>query len=123
LLVGGATVTSGACGSVSGSPTVSGSDYIVNLTGVTCNDYITVTLTNVNDSAGHHSDSISATMGVLPGDVNASRRTDAGDVTAVRNKTVSIPDQQTFRFDVNTSGRIDAGDVTATRNATVTVLP
>jgi hypothetical protein len=46
-----------------------------------------------------------------------------GDVTAVRNKTVSIPDQQTFQFDVNTSGRIDAGDVTATRNTSVTVLP
>jgi len=63
------------------------------------------------------------TMGVLLGDVNATARTDAGDVTAVRNKTVSIPDQQTFRFDVNASGRIDAGDVTTTRNATVTVLP
>jgi hypothetical protein len=62
-------------------------------------------------------------MGLLVGDVNSSKRTDAGDVTAVRNHTVSIPDQQTFRFDVNASGRIDAGDVTATRNATVTVLP
>jgi hypothetical protein len=51
-------------------------------------------------------------MGILLGDADASRRTDAGDVTAVRNNTVSIPDQQTFRFDVNNSGRIDAGDVT-----------
>ena len=48
---------------------------------------------------------------------------DSGDVTAVRNRTVSIPDQQTFRFDVNASGRIDSGDVTVTRNASVTVLP
>ena len=123
LLVGGASVTSGACGSVSGSPTTNGNEYIVNLTGVTCVEYVTVTLTNLNDSAGRHSDSISATMGILPGDVNASGRTDAGDVTAVRNHTVSVPDQQTFRFDVNASGRIDAGDVTTTRNATVTVLP
>jgi hypothetical protein len=63
-------------------------------------------------------------MGVLIGDVNSSRRTDAGDVTAVRNHTVSVPtNDATARFDVNVSGRIDAGDVTATRNATVTVLP
>ena len=62
-------------------------------------------------------------MGILLGDVNSTARTDAGDVTAVRNKTISIPDQSTFRFDVNVSNRIDAGDVTATRNATVTVLP
>jgi hypothetical protein len=61
-------------------------------------------------------------MGVLLGEVNASRRTDAGDVTVVRNNTVSIPDQQTFRYDVNTSGRIDAGDVTVVRNSSVTVL-
>ena len=62
-------------------------------------------------------------MHVLLGDVNSTGRTDAGDVTQVRNHTVSIPDQQTFRFDVNNSGRIDAGDVTVTRNASVTVLP
>jgi hypothetical protein len=65
-------------------------------------------------------------MDVLLGDVNSTARTDAGDVTQVRNRTVSIPDTTdpaSFRYDVNASGRIDAGDVTTTRNATVTVLP
>jgi hypothetical protein len=85
--------------------------------------YITGTLKNVNDSVGNHSDTVSGTMGLLVGDVNSNRRTDSGDVTAVRNMTVSTPDQSTCRFDVNVRGRIDAGDVTATRNATVTVLP
>jgi hypothetical protein len=62
-------------------------------------------------------------MGVLLGDVNASGRTDSGDVTAVRAHTVSVPgDDATACFDVSVTGRIDAGDVTATRNATVTVL-
>jgi hypothetical protein len=96
--------------------------YVVNLTAVPNASRLTVTLNNLTDSAtntGH----VSVQLGVLLGDVNASGRSDAGDVTAVRNHTVSIPDQSTFRFDVNASGRIDAGDVTATRNATVTVLP
>jgi hypothetical protein len=110
-----------------GNPTASGSvqggNYVVNLSGITNAQKIVVTLTNVTDSAGNTLPSLNVVMGVLIGDVNASKRTDAGDVTQVRNRTVSVPDATTFRFDVNNSGRIDAGDVTTTRNATVTVLP
>ena len=62
-----------------------------------------VFLNNVTDSANDVGD-VSAHMDVLLGDVNASGRTDSGDVTAVRNRTVSVPDQQTFCFDVNASG-------------------
>jgi hypothetical protein len=122
--VSGASVSSGV--GLVGSSSIDGSDahnYVVNLTGVTNTQYLTVSLSNVTDSVGNFSSSASATMGVLLGDVNSTGRTDAGDVTTVRNNTVSIPDQQTFRYDVNTSGRIDAGDVTVTRNASVTVLP
>jgi phosphatidylinositol-3-phosphatase len=103
------------------STSMNGNQVFVNLTGVTNAQTIQVTLVGVND--GTNTVNIVIPMGVLLGDVNASRRTDSGDVTVVRNHTVSIPYQQTFRFDVNTSGRIDAGDVTATRNASVTVLP
>jgi hypothetical protein len=97
--------------------------YVVILTGVSNAQVITVGLTKVADSIGNFTNAVSVSMGVLLGDVNSTRRTDSGDVTQVRNHTVSVPDQQTFRFDVNASGRIDAGDVTTTRNATVTVLP
>jgi CSLREA domain-containing protein len=111
----------GATGSVSSS-TVSGSQVTVNLTSVTNAQTLTINLNGVND--GVNTSNLNIPMGVLLGDANSSRRTDAGDVTAVRNHTVSIPtDNSTARFDVNLSGRIDAGDVTATRNATVTVLP
>jgi hypothetical protein len=98
-------------------------NYVVNLLGLTRPLLINITLSNVVDSVGNFSGTISSSMGILVGDVNSTRRTDSGDVTAVRNHTVSIPDQQTCRFDVNADGRIDAGDVTVTRNASVTVLP
>jgi hypothetical protein len=97
-------------------------EYIANLSGVPNASHVTVTLIGVTDSANATGD-ISAHMDVLLGDVNASARTDSGDVTTVRNNTVAVPDQQTFQFDVNTSGRIDSGDVTVTRNGSVTVLP
>jgi uncharacterized repeat protein (TIGR01451 family) len=99
--------------------------YFVTLNGVPNASHVNVTLNGVTDSLGH-SGSASAHMDVLLGDVNSTGRTDAGDVTQVRNRTVSIPDTTnpaSFRYDVNASGRIDAGDVTTTRNATVTVLP
>jgi autotransporter-associated beta strand protein len=105
-----------------GAVTVSGSNVTVPLTNVTNAQTIVVTLFSVND--GTNIGDVSVPLGVLLGDVNSSHRTDSGDVTAVRNHTVSPPtDDATARFDVNVSNRIDAGDVTATRNATVTVLP
>jgi predicted outer membrane repeat protein len=120
VTLSGASVTKGI-GSVS-SIDVNGSQVTVDLTGVANAQYIFLTLFDVSDET--NSNDITVPMGVLLGDVNGSRRTDAGDVTAVRNHTISIPtDEATARFDVNVSGRIDAGDVTATRNATVTVLP
>jgi hypothetical protein len=100
-------------------------EYTVNLTGVPNASHLNVTLNGVTDSANNTGD-ISAHMDVLLGDVNSTGRTDSGDVTQVRNRTVTIPDTTdpaSFRYDVNSSGRIDAGDVTATRNASVTVLP
>ena len=100
--------------------------YFVNLTGVPNASHVTVTLLGVTDSLNNNGDEPPVHMDVLLGDVNSTGRTDAGDVTQVRNRTVSIPnttDPASFRYDVNVSGRIDAGDVTTTRNATVTVLP
>jgi uncharacterized protein (TIGR02597 family) len=116
----GARVTSGA-GSVSSVSGAGTNTVTVNLTGVTNVQWITVTLYGVSD--GTYSNDVAVRAGVLLGDVTASKRADAGDVTAVRNHTVSTPDQTTARFDVTLSGRIDSGDVTATRNAIVAVLP
>jgi hypothetical protein len=100
--------------------------YTLNCTGVPNASHLNVTLNGVTDNVPSTGNIGPVHMDVLFGDVNASGRTDAGDVTQVRNRTVTIPDTTnpaSFRYDVNTSGRIDAGDVTTTRNATVTVLP
>jgi hypothetical protein len=116
---GGGTQSVGANGQIG----TNAAQYIVNLSGVPNAQYVTVILNGVQDVTGDRGTVVGPRMAVLLGDVNATGRTDSGDVTQVRNHTVSIPDTQTFRFDVNASGRIDAGDVTATRNAAVSVLP
>ena len=122
--VGSVNVTTGA-GSVSSSmidSTYAGR-YIVNLTGVTNAQVITVSLANVYDLEGNFSRAVSASMGVLLGDVNASGRVDSGDVSLVRQQTLQTVDSSNFRADINASGRIDSGDVSIARQQTLTSLP
>ena len=121
--VGGASVTSGT-GSVSSN--VIGpnpNQYSVNLTGVTNAQTITVGLTNVTDSVGGFSPSISVSMGILIGDVNSSGLVDSGDVFLVRQQTGQSTNASNFREDVNASGLIDSGDVFTTRQQTGISLP
>jgi Tol biopolymer transport system component len=125
------SVTRASVASGTGSVVSNGIDssdarnYIVNLTGVTNAQYITVSLTNVTDSAGNNSISVpSPSMGVLVGDVNASGRTDNGDAIVVRNLSGTVPtDTSTARADVNCSGRIDNGDAIVIRNNSGNALP
>jgi FG-GAP-like repeat len=122
--VGGANVTSGT-GSVATSSTDStdAHKYIVNLTGVTNAQIITVSLTNVGDSAGNFSSAVSAQMGVLLGDVNASGVVDGNDVSAVQSRTRQSVNNTNFHYDVNTTGLIDGNDVSITQGQTRTSLP
>jgi hypothetical protein len=121
--VSGSSVTSGT-GSVNSSNIDNDAhNYIVNLTGVTNAQTITVSLSNMNDSAGDSSVTVSASMGVLLGDVNGSGRVDAADVSLVRQQTLQPITTSNFREDVNASGRIDAADVSITRQQTLTSLP
>jgi hypothetical protein len=132
VTVGSADVVDVSTGFPVGSATLSASNNVVTVDLHGLNFFysngrpvayrLAINLRNVSD--GTNSGLVSIPMGILFGDVNATYRTDSGDVTQVRFHTVSIPtDNATARFDVNLSNRIDSGDVTATRNATLTVLP
>jgi hypothetical protein len=95
----------------------------VNLAGVSNAQTITVSLANVLDMVGHFSQAVAGQMGVLIGDVNASRRVDAADVSSVRQQTLQPVTGSNFRDDINASGRIDAADVSIARQQTLTSLP
>jgi hypothetical protein len=98
-------------------------NYVVKLTGVANAQRLTLTLSDVRDNAGNFSSAVSGTMGVLLGDVNASARVDAADVSAVRQQTLQSINDLNFRNDINASGRIDAADVSIVRQQTLTSLP
>lgn len=122
--VAGANVTNGT-GTVSSSMIDSNDthNYIVNLTGVTNAQVITVDLTNVNEATGNSSSLLSVSMGVLLGDVNASGRVDSGDVFLVRQQSLQDANASNFREDINASGRVDSGDVFIARQQSLTALP
>ena len=107
-------------GSLSAGP--NSNQCTVDLTGIANQQYVTVTLNKVLDSQ-NNTGNISATMGVLIGDVNASLRVDSGDVSLVRQQTLQTITGSNFREDINASGRIDSGDVSIVRQQTLTSLP
>jgi hypothetical protein len=121
--IDGASVSSGT-GSVSNRAI--GADahqYIVDLTGVSNAQTITVSLTNVNDSAGNSSSLLSASMAVLLGDVNANGNVSNTDVASVKAQVGASVDSSNFRNDVNANGIISNTDVSATKAQVGTRLP
>ena len=86
-------------------------NYIVNLTGVTNAQLINVTLTNVNDSAGNSSSSVSVPMSVLIGDVDGNGTVNATDISQTKANSGQLIDTANFRSDANANGSINASDV------------
>ena len=110
--IGGASVTSGTGSVASGNISCNDAhSYIVKLTGVANAQTITVTLSSVGDVAGNFSSAVSAQMGVLIGDVNASGVVTSGDTNLCKAQALQPLTSANFRNDVNASGSITTGDV------------
>jgi hypothetical protein len=119
--VGGASVT--GTGTVSSKGIgLNNHEYIVNLTGVTDQQYIAVTLTNVA-GAPNGGTVVGPQMGVLIGDVNANGLVDGNDVSGVQGQTRQAVTGTNFRDDVNANGLIDGNDVSTVQSETRTSLP
>jgi glucose/arabinose dehydrogenase len=122
--VSGASVTNGI-GSVSGRMIDSSNtrQYIVNLTGVTNAQYITVTLSNVTDVAGNTSVSVSTTMGVLVGDTTANGAVNSSDIAQTQSQSGQPLTINNFREDVTVNGAIDSSDIALVQSQSGTALP
>jgi glucose/arabinose dehydrogenase len=121
--VGNGTIAAGT-GSISSraADSTDARQYVVNLTGVTNAQNVTVTLTNVTDGAGNISGSVSATMAVLIGDTNADRFVDAVDVSQTKSQSGNAMNSSNFREDVNVDDFVDAVDVSLVKSKSGTAL-
>jgi hypothetical protein len=118
---GSASVTNGT-GSVS-NVAFSGNDMIVSLSGVTDQQVLTVSATNVTGTNGGSGGSGSVAVGFLIGDVNGDGVVNAGDTVEVRNNAGVTLDNTNFQYDVNADGRVNVGDTTILLRSSGDFLP
>ena len=123
IVAGGCDGTSTAGGSVVAGPNAN--QCTVNLTGTPDQQYTIVTLNGVTDVAGN-SGPVSAVMGILIGDVNASGVVTSGDTNLCKAQalqTVTFGPSGNFRNDINASGAITTGDVNIIKQNALHQLP
>ena len=102
-----------------GTPTinVATNEITINLTNVSDNQVVTVTLQGVSVAGGTPTDLV-IPIRILLGDVNSTALVDGNDVSAVQGQTRQPLDEGTFRMDINLTGVIDGNDVSLTQNQT-----
>ena len=116
----GASITSGV-GSISSVSGAGTNSVTVNLTGVTNQQWITVTLYGVSD--GTYTNDVAVRAGVLLADVNGGSNVDSADLTLVQRQNNKPVTSSNFRMDVSASGNIDSADVTLTQRQNQKRLP
>lgn len=119
--VSSATVAAGT-GSISFT-TLQNGNYVVNLTGVTNAQRLTVQLTGVSDSAGNTLASLNSTMGVLLGDTNGNGSVNASDISQTKSQSGQAATTTNFRTDVNRNAVINASDISTVKSRSGTALP
>jgi hypothetical protein len=116
-----ATITEGTA--TAGTPTFSGSDVIVGLSGVTNEQYVTVSLTNVASSDGGTGGSGSVRLGFLLGDVNQNRVVTVADLGLVNQQLAQVVTAANYLKDVNASGTLTVADKGITNANLTRALP
>ncbi len=101
------------------TPSVSGNNIVVALTGIPDNQRIRITLTNVNGVATP----FTASLGFLVGDVNDTRTVNSSDISGVKARSGQTTSASNFRNDVNASGNINSSDISAVKARSGLTLP
>jgi protocatechuate 3,4-dioxygenase beta subunit len=116
-----ATITEGTA--VAGTPTFSGNDVIVGLTGVTDQHYVTIVLADVASADGGTGGSASVRVGFLLGDVNQNRVVTVADLGLVNAQLAQLVTAANFLKDVNASGTLSVADKGLTQANLTRSLP
>ncbi|MDD5199428.1 MAG: dockerin type I domain-containing protein [Terrimicrobiaceae bacterium] len=113
---GAVAVTAGA-GSVSATA-INGATMTATLSGVSNQQALTLTASNVTNAAGQSLASAAFKLRVLQGDVNGDGVVNAADLTGVRNSYGTIAGHAGFdpRADLNADGAVNAADITTIKD-------
>jgi uncharacterized protein (TIGR03118 family) len=116
-----ATITEGTA--TAATPTFIGNDVVVGLTGVTDQQYVTITLANVSSTDGGIGGSGAVRIGFLRGDVNQNRVVSVADLGLVNAQLAQLVTAANFLKDVNASGTLTVADKGLTNAALTKGLP
>jgi hypothetical protein len=106
-----------------GSISFSGNDILVQLSGVTDQQRLTLSATNLTAVGGGVLPSATVTMGFLIGDTTGDGTVNAGDAQQTRNLSGQVAGEANFRSDVNRDGTINSGDALVVRSRSGRSLP
>ena len=118
---GNAAVTSGT-GTV-GSVGFNGNDMLINLTGVTDLQRLTITGTNLTATNGGVLASASLTVGFLIGDTTGNGSVNASDISQTKAQSGQGVTATNFKSDVNVNGVINASDISIVKSRSGAALP
>ena len=83
-----------------------------------------ITLNNVTDSTGHHSDVVSSPeMGFLLGDTNGDSAVNSADISQTKAQSGQAVTGSNFREDVNADGSLNSADISLVKSRSGTALP
>jgi hypothetical protein len=117
--INAATVIISEGTATAGLPTFSGIEVVVPLTGVSNQQYVTVTLSNVASTDGATGGSGAVRVGFLAGDVNLNRVVSIADLALVNAQLAQSVSAANYLKDVNASGTLSVADK-AIANANLT---
>jgi hypothetical protein len=106
-----------------GAPTFSGNDVVVDLTGVTDLQYVTLTLTGIASADGGADGSATVRVGFLAGDVNQNRVVTVADLGLVNAQLAQVVTAANFLRDVNATGTMTVADKGLTNTNLTRSLP
>jgi hypothetical protein len=110
-------------GTATVSSSIVGSTVVVNLSGVTNQQYVTVTLSSVASTDGGTGGTGVARVGFLLGDVNQNRVVLLSDLVLVNAQLAQLVSSANFLKDVNANGTLTVGDIIITNANLAKALP
>ena len=105
------------------NPTFAGKTATLNLIGVSDQEHVTMTMSNVTDNFGQVLPATTVNMNVLTGDTNGNKTVNASDVGQTKNEVGAPVTPANFRADVTLNGSINGSDVGLVRSRTGASLP
>ena len=109
-------------GSVS-SAAIQDGNYVVNLTGVSNAQRLTVRLTEVTDSTGNTVATLNTTMGLLLGDTTGNGSVNSSDIGQTKSQSGQAVTISNFRTDVSVNDAINSTDISLVKSQSGTALP